>query len=248
VASRLRGVIFDFGGTIVSTKLDWPFVHAESRMRLGAFLCDFLGEGRAWHVVEGFLKNRERHKVECERTMREKRSDEMLASALREVGVVFPREKLIQAVDAFFEGEVSRFELFPGVRDVLTTLGKRGLRIGIVSNNTWHKLVVDTLKRHGIDDAFDPIVLSSEATVRKPDPAIWNFVLDAWDTGPEEVVMIGDSSPADVEGAKATGMRAIWCRFEADEKTDHEAVNHHADAVVTSFDQIPSVIESLDTA
>ena len=44
----------------------------------------------------------------------------------------------------------------------------------------------------------------------KPDPRIFAIALERLGCAAADAVMIGDSWPADIEGARAAGVRAIW--------------------------------------
>jgi HAD superfamily hydrolase (TIGR01549 family) len=79
----------------------------------------------------------------------------------------------------------------------------------IVSNNVLeeqqHKL------RHcGLDLLIDALVVSAEDGISKPDPAIFLRALARVDSTPETAVMVGDSWAADIAGARAAGIRAVW--------------------------------------
>ena len=49
-----------------------------------------------------------------------------------------------------------------------------------------------------------------EAGISKPDPGIFAIALERLDCEPSRAVMIGDAWRADVAGARAAGIRAIW--------------------------------------
>lgn len=56
-----------------------------------------------------------------------------------------------------------------------------------------------------------PVLVVSEAVgVAKPDPAIFQTALQRLHCAASEVVMVGDSWPADILGATNLGVRAIW--------------------------------------
>jgi HAD superfamily hydrolase (TIGR01549 family) len=82
-------------------------------------------------------------------------------------------------------------------------------RLGIVSNNLAREQLAK-LRVCGFDVHFDAIVISEEAGAWKPDPAIFRVALERIGTPAEEAVMIGDAWLADIAGARAAGMRAIW--------------------------------------
>jgi putative hydrolase of the HAD superfamily len=96
----------------------------------------------------------------------------------------------------------------PGV-GVLLPLVKARARVGVVSNNLLaeqrEKVVVC-----GLDVFIDTLVVSEEAGVAKPDPAIFGIALGRLGCRADEAVMVGDSWSADVAGARAAGIRAIW--------------------------------------
>jgi putative hydrolase of the HAD superfamily len=81
--------------------------------------------------------------------------------------------------------------------------------VGIVSNNIrqeqQEKLEFCRLAAH-----VDVLVVSEEAGVSKPEPAIFQMALDALRVRAEGAVMIGDSWDADIVGARGCGIRPIW--------------------------------------
>lgn len=99
----------------------------------------------------------------------------------------------------------------PGMETTLATLDGRGLRLGLVTNG---RVVIQGRKIDGLGlrDRLDPIVISEAVGVRKPEPAIFAHALAALALGPEEVAFVGDNPEADVAGAKAAGLRAVWMR------------------------------------
>ena len=86
---------------------------------------------------------------------------------------------------------------------------KRRARLGIVSNNLLDEQQ-EKLRICELDPFVDALVVSEEAGVSKPDPAIFHLALDRLGVRADESVMIGDSWAADIEGARAAGIRAVW--------------------------------------
>jgi putative hydrolase of the HAD superfamily len=85
----------------------------------------------------------------------------------------------------------------------------RTAAIGIVTNN----LVAeqrDKLRVCGLADEVQVLVASEEAGITKPDPAIFWLALERLGCSPGEAVMVGDSWPIDVLGARQAGIRAVW--------------------------------------
>jgi HAD superfamily hydrolase (TIGR01509 family) len=82
-------------------------------------------------------------------------------------------------------------------------------KVGIVSNNMLQEQR-DKLEFCGLSAHVDALIVSEEAGVAKPDPAIFRMALDALDVTADQSVMLGDSWSADVVGAQAAGIRVVW--------------------------------------
>jgi putative hydrolase of the HAD superfamily len=91
----------------------------------------------------------------------------------------------------------------------LLPLVRTRARVGIVSNNLREEQQ-DKLRVCGLDTFIDVLVVSEEAGVSKPDPAIFALALERLGCRAQDAVMIGDSWSADVAGARAAGIRPVW--------------------------------------
>ena len=82
-------------------------------------------------------------------------------------------------------------------------------RVVVVSNN-----IVDEQRQKlcqcGLDRFVDALVVSEEVGVAKPDPGIFHEALNRAGCDAAAAVMVGDSWGADIRGARAVGIRAIW--------------------------------------
>ena len=102
--------------------------------------------------------------------------------------------------------------LVDGAWEVLETLRTRGLRLALISNlSSPYCPLIDRL---GLGERVDAAVLSCEVGLAKPDPRIFRAALERLRVAPGEAVMIGDSPRADVEGARAVGIRPLWIHPE----------------------------------
>lgn len=77
-----------------------------------------------------------------------------------------------------------------------------GVRLGLLSNS-WSNVYPED-----IHDLFDPVVISGEVGLRKPDPRIYRLALDGLGIDPGRVVFV-DDAPVNVEAATALGMRGV---------------------------------------
>lgn len=86
-------------------------------------------------------------------------------------------------------------------------LGQLRVPLGIVSN--WDGTLRERLKEHLPAIDFDPVLVSFEAGVAKPDRRFFDKVLEAAGVAPGEILYIGDSVRLDMVPATQVGMRAL---------------------------------------
>ena len=90
----------------------------------------------------------------------------------------------------------------PHVVETMETLHHMGKRLGIISNIISTSFVPHILREYGIAQYMECVVLSSEAGVRKPNPAIFEIALHQLGGKAENVAYVGDTLSRDVLGAK----------------------------------------------
>ena len=100
---------------------------------------------------------------------------------------------------------------FPGLEEMVAALKAEGLRLGLISNGR-SPFQEQTFEALGIAEAFDSVVVSEAAGARKPDRRIFELAMDRLKVTARESVFIGDNPEADIAGARAAGLRAIWMR------------------------------------
>lgn len=94
-----------------------------------------------------------------------------------------------------------------GMAAWLTKLAQR-YRLAIVSNVHEADLVPGHLRRMGIADLFDLIVLSVQVGWRKPHPEIYTAAMEGLRLKPENAIFVGDNYIADYVGPSRLGIRA----------------------------------------
>jgi putative hydrolase of the HAD superfamily len=98
------------------------------------------------------------------------------------------------------------WDAYPDTIEVLELLRARGIPAAVVSNIGWDLRSV--FKHFGVDHLIAGYVLSYEAGVGKPDPAIFELGCDLVGRSPADVLMVGDNAVAD------GGAAAIGCSFQ----------------------------------
>lgn len=117
-------------------------------------------------------------------------------------------EKTIEELTFFISKKVhEQALLIEGATDFLSFLKERGIKVGLISNTQFPRILVEqSLSKQGLLSYFDSIVLSSEVSWRKPYVEIFKEGLKRLEVRPENTLHFGDSPYYDVEGAKRAGI------------------------------------------
>lgn len=128
-----------------------------------------------------------------------------------------PPYKEMEAVLArYFLRYTYRARLYPETIFVLEWFRANGVKLGVVSNVGFEGRRFDALLERfpvgrdgSLRDCFHVVVWSSDVHTRKPDPAIFEFALNALDVSPDDAFHVGDQYDRDIVGAQATGITAV---------------------------------------
>ena len=96
--------------------------------------------------------------------------------------------------------------VLPGVRGYIAEAKRLGLRLGVASSSS-RAWVVGHLTELGLTPHFECIKCSDDVSRVKPDPALYQCVIESFGLRPEEAVAFEDS-PNGIAAAKRAG---LWC-------------------------------------
>jgi putative hydrolase of the HAD superfamily len=103
--------------------------------------------------------------------------------------------------------EHHHFSLYDDVAATLQILRARGLRLGLISNT--HRCLASFQSHFDLDHLISVAVSSSDHGFMKPHPSIFRAALELMGVAPTQAVMVGDSLPHDVIGAREAGMHSV---------------------------------------
>ncbi|GAA2710273.1 MULTISPECIES: HAD family hydrolase [Streptomyces] len=93
---------------------------------------------------------------------------------------------------------------------MLTGLREAGWRLGVVTNGMVDNQTAK-LRRAGLYDLVDAVVISEAVEIRKPDARIFHHALTRLGAQPgPHAVMVGDSLENDIAGAHHAGLATVW--------------------------------------
>ena len=92
----------------------------------------------------------------------------------------------------------------------------------------------------GLLEFFDDIIESAVVGVRKPDPAIFGLGVDKLNLPASSIVVIGDSHAKDIVPASKNGCQTIWLKGPGWGDDDPDAT---ADLIITDFMELTSAFK-----
>jgi len=99
------------------------------------------------------------------------------------------------------------------------------------------------LERFGLAEFFEVACFSSHVGFRKPDPRIFRSALDALGVPANRAVFVGDEPEADIAGARAAGLRAVWI-----DRADRPPPDPPADLHITRLAHLPDYLPQVRDA
>lgn len=181
----IRAVIFDFGGVLVRTE------DRTSRQQLAERL------GMSYQELSEVVFDSETAR---QSTLGEISADEAWEIIRKKLGLT--PEELASMREQFWGGDVLDTELI----DFLSEL-KGDYQIALLSN-AGNDLRQALEEEWQISDVFDLIVISAEVGLAKPDPKVYQHILEQLGIEPHEAVFVDDFLE-NVNAASAAGMYAI---------------------------------------
>jgi len=204
-----KGLLCDMDDTVLDTsgarEHCWGDVYAEAAGRLGglewgAFLDAITRKERwFWSDEARHLRGRMDLRAACRETTH---------AALVELGL--DRPDVAAAIsDRYRDLRERRFRVVPGALETLERLGRRGVRLAMVTNGT----AADQrrkIERFGLARYFAHIFIEGEVGVGKPHQRVYESALAALGCSPAEAWSIGDNLEWDVVAPQRLGVYGIW--------------------------------------
>jgi 2-haloacid dehalogenase len=126
---------------------------------------------------------------------------------------------------------------YPDVPATLRQLRARGMRLAILSNGT-PAMLAAVVRNSGLDEFFDAVLSVEEVGVFKPHPAVYRLAPERLRLAPEAICFLS-ANAWDAWGAKASGLRVIWCNRFAQAAERLPAV---PDGEISDLTQLPAIV------
>ena len=235
--SKIKGIIFDYGGTIDSNGMHWAEVIWKAYQNIGVpitkqeFRDAYVYTERYLAVNPIVQSNHNFHdlmkiKIDLQlgNLLESKKLDN--TSELKSYSVAISNECYTFAKDIINKEIIVLEEL------------KSSYPMVLVSN--FYGNVQAVLEDFGLLSLFDKIIESAVVGVRKPDPAIFRLGVEELNLPAESIVVIGDSYSKDIVPATKNGCQTIWLKGLGWGDDDPDAT---ADVVIKDFMELKSIFQ-----
>ena len=225
---KYEAVIFDLYGTLIDNLTGPPYREIITRMSsiLSVPVDDF---HRLWSATI-----RERH------TGVFRSVADSLVHICHELGVK-PAESDVRLADEIRQDYVKKFMTRPkpDAVEVLSQLKRWGYRVGLISNCTPETPVVwpDT----PFFPLFDTAVFSSSAGLMKPDPSIYEIMVEQLAVIPDRCFYIADGVNGELAGALKAGMHPVRISFSDEDSVDLD-LEEWDGPVISSLNEILTLV------
>lgn len=230
----IKGIIFDYGGTLDSRGLHWSEVLWQGYCQAGV------------PIDKETFRNAY---VEGERALARERiimpQDDFHTLLLKKVEVeisYLPDKPDAEVQDRWIK-EIATYcddaarECIEEARAILEQLHER-YPMMLVSN--FYGNIDEVLRSYGIRHLFKGIIESAVVGVRKPNPTLFKLGVDALELEPDEVLVVGDSLRKDIIPAEQLGCHALWLKGKG--WTKEEDLQTHPNTI-TSITQVTDWVE-----
>ena len=232
---EIKGIIFDYGGTLDSRGVHWSEVLWNGYQQAGV------------PIDKETFRNAY---VEGERALARERiilpQDNFLTLLRKkvELEISFLPEQPDNATRLSWIDSIATYcdnaarSCIDEAKPVLEKLHER-YPMMLVSN--FYGNIDEVLRDYGIRHLFKGIIESAVVGVRKPNPTLFRLGVDALELRPDEVLVVGDSLNKDIQPSEALGCHVLWLKGKG--WTEKEDLLTHPNTI-TRISQVLDYIEA----
>jgi putative hydrolase of the HAD superfamily len=174
-----------------------------------------------------------------------KTPEENVEYVCRELSIAVDKNLVEKA--ALIRYTLTRNTLVPlsGAIDVLSSLKKQGIKIGLVSDCSSEapKVWPDT----SFSPLFDITIFSCTEGVKKPDPRIYKLAAEKLGVNSEDCLYVGDGSSNELTGAAAVGMHPVLILDPEEDSPATHRVDFEGDRwtgpVISSLNEVLNIVQ-----
>lgn len=232
----IKGIIFDYGGTLDSRGVHWSEVLWQGYQQAGVpidketFRTAYVEGERALARERIILPQDNFHTL-----LRKKVAIEI--SYLPQQPDEATRLKWVDEIAAYCDNAAR--SCIDEARPMLEQLNER-YPMMLVSN--FYGNIDEVLRDYGIRHLFKGIIESAVVGIRKPNPTLFRLGVDALELPPEQVLVVGDSLRKDIEPAEQLGCHVLWLKGKGWTDAEDQQTHPHT---ITRIGEVTEWINQL---
>ena len=230
----IKGIIFDYGGTLDSRGVHWSEVlwrgyqYASVPIDKETFRTAYVEGERALARERIILPQDNFHTL-----LRKKVALEI--SYLPEQPDDTTRDQWVDQIAEYCDNAAREC-----INEALPMLERLHERYPMMLVSNFYGNIDEVLRDYGIRHLFKGIIESAVVGVRKPNPTLFRLGVDALELEASEVLVVGDSLRKDIEPAESLGCQVLWLKGKG--WTDEEDAQTHPH-MITSVTQVLNYLE-----
>jgi len=206
--ATVRAFIFDFIGTLASVK---NYGLEASKLKLYEAVLKAGFDVGVRDFLEAYSRAHEKYRVIRYQELVEVTNAVWISEALNCLGFrADPEDTRVKvAVNVFFEDFLNSLQLNACANKMLMETSMR-YKLGLISNFTYAPVIYAGLRKLGINQFLNAVLVSENVGWRKPNKKIFEEALRRLEVKAAETVYVGDCPLEDIKGAADVGMRTIF--------------------------------------
>ena len=237
--SSIKGIIFDYGGTIDTDGIHWGELIGEEYDKAGIGIGRELYREAYVHGERSLAKSPIIEPTDTFHTLLKKKITLQFEYLSQQDSQLRLTQELADKIADACYARVN--EALALTRGIVQKLAERYPMV-LVTNFYGNMPVV--LEEFGLTNYFNSIIESSVVGLRKPDPSLFALGVKALGVEADEIVVIGDSYRKDIYPSSTLGCRTVWLK-KVCWKEESIAEGHAPTATIESLAQLPDIINSL---
>jgi len=244
--TEIKAVITDYIGTLTNAR---RYSLETSRRKLHQILTEAGFETPLNAFLTEYNKAHEKYRVIRYKKLREVTNSVWVSEALNTLGYETNAEdtRIKAALNVFFQDYVDTLELRPYAKTLLRNITEN-CKLGLISNFTYTPVIYASLRKMGINQFFNTVVVSEDTGWRKPHNRIFQTALRKLQVKAKETVYIGDSPLEDIEGAKTAGMKTIFVLSQFNSLEDLRGIKQQPDIIAEDLQEVAENFNRIITA
>ena len=174
-------------------------------------------------VADAYWDDPERHRIG--RLEIQKTRQRLVTEAVKNLGHDKETEAITLA-NYYHQRREQDVVLFDNSLDTLAFFKDAPVKLALITNGG-ADVQRSKINKFQLDQYFDLVLVEGEFGKGKPDPAVYQHILDALDVGAEETWIVGDNLEWEIRVPQSLGIRGIWHDFRRSGLPQESAAQPH---------------------